>query len=146
VTNNSQLPPVPKQRPRAACVFVLDADGRVLAVTIDDDAADDAATNPGAYEWGLPGGSCEDHERPEDAAVRECFEETGYVIAGLHPVHVQAQCGCVSYGFVAHIVAAEVTAPRRAPGEGVAAWVDPELLLRGKYAAFNRAVQAKVLG
>lgn len=30
-------------------------------------------------QWDIPGGTVEKGESPEDAAVRECFEETGFV-------------------------------------------------------------------
>jgi 8-oxo-dGTP pyrophosphatase MutT (NUDIX family) len=36
----------------------------------------DAETN----YWALPGGAVDPHERPADAAVRECLEETGLLV------------------------------------------------------------------
>jgi 8-oxo-dGTP pyrophosphatase MutT (NUDIX family) len=30
--------------------------------------------------WSLPGGAVDPHEQPADAAVRECFEETGLLV------------------------------------------------------------------
>jgi 8-oxo-dGTP pyrophosphatase MutT (NUDIX family) len=30
--------------------------------------------------WVLPGGAVDPHERPADAAVRECLEETGLLV------------------------------------------------------------------
>ena len=50
----------------AVSTLVSDADGRVLLVY---------ETDPDA--WSTPGGSIEVDERPEDAARREVFEETG---------------------------------------------------------------------
>ena len=50
----------------AVSTLVSDADGRVLLVYETDPEA-----------WSTPGGSVEVDERPEDAARREVFEETG---------------------------------------------------------------------
>ena len=148
--NNHNLPAVPASPPLAACVFVMDAEGQVLAVTLEEgpdlEGHADPAKHPDMFTWGLPGGGVERNESPAVAAVRECFEETGYVVADLFPVHVAINDRHLSHCFVARVVAAEAGAPRPAPGEGVAAWVDPACLLGGPYAQFNRAVQAKVLG
>src|ERR1041385_2823137 len=51
----------------AACVFLRREDGKVLAVSREQDL-----TN-----IGFPGGKCEDGENPLYTAARELFEETG---------------------------------------------------------------------
>jgi ADP-ribose pyrophosphatase YjhB (NUDIX family) len=50
-------------------VHLFDADGRMLLVRQRDGG-----------EWTTPGGLIEPDERPTDAAVRELWEETGFVL------------------------------------------------------------------
>jgi 8-oxo-dGTP pyrophosphatase MutT (NUDIX family) len=50
----------------AASISVFDSSGRLLL-------REDAETGL----WTLPGGAIDPNEHPADAAVRECFEETG---------------------------------------------------------------------
>ena len=152
--NNDQLPHL-EQYLRAACLFVIRADGLVLGVTVETSLADiagiktHAAHAPSHYTWGTPGGGCEGLESPDDCARRELYEETGYVAGSLVPVHVAIHTSksgkkVLTSGYMAHVVAQDALAPRGAPGEGFAAWVAPQYLLRGPYATFNAAVLAKV--
>jgi 8-oxo-dGTP pyrophosphatase MutT (NUDIX family) len=53
----------------AACVAIIDGQGRLLM-------GKEAETGL----WVLPGGALDPKERPADAAIRECFEETGLLI------------------------------------------------------------------
>lgn len=53
----------------AAIVF---HDGKVLL--------ERRAIEPGHGRWGIPGGMMESGEQPEEACIRELFEETGYHI------------------------------------------------------------------
>src|SRR5262249_31374514 len=53
----------------AVSISVLDDEGRLLF-------GRDAESG----FWTLPGGAIDPHEHPADAAVRECFEETGLVV------------------------------------------------------------------
>jgi 8-oxo-dGTP pyrophosphatase MutT (NUDIX family) len=53
----------------AASVSVFDRSGRLLL-------GEDAETGL----WTLPGGAIDPNEHPADAAVRECFEETGLLV------------------------------------------------------------------
>jgi len=156
--NNTDLPQL-HQPFRAGCAFVLRADGKVLGVTLETEVAiadpsygaysRPACTHPGSYTWGLPGGGCEGLEGPEDCARRELYEETGYVAGSMIPVHVAVNLSSsgkkvITSCYVAHVVAADAAAPRRAPGEGFAVWVDPGQLLDGPYHKFNAAVLAKL--
>jgi ADP-ribose pyrophosphatase YjhB (NUDIX family) len=52
-----------------ASIFIFDPEGRILL-------AEDADTGL----WSTPGGVIDPGEIPADAAVRECFEETGLII------------------------------------------------------------------
>jgi 8-oxo-dGTP pyrophosphatase MutT (NUDIX family) len=53
----------------AASISVFDSSGRLLL-------GEDAETGL----WTLPGGAIDPNEHPADAAVRECFEETGLLV------------------------------------------------------------------
>jgi len=53
----------------AAAISVFDGDDRLLL-------GQDAETGL----WTLPGGAVDPNEHPADAAVRECFEETGLLV------------------------------------------------------------------
>jgi 8-oxo-dGTP pyrophosphatase MutT (NUDIX family) len=53
----------------AVSISIFDAEGRLL---LGKDAEMDC--------WTLPGGAVDPSEQPADAAVRECFEETGLLV------------------------------------------------------------------
>jgi 8-oxo-dGTP diphosphatase len=53
-----------------AAAVVFDEEGRVLLVK----------ENYGKHRWSLPGGAIESDETPEEAALRETYEETGTVV------------------------------------------------------------------
>lgn len=52
---------------RVASYVLAIRDGKVLVIE-----------SPAVSRWELPGGMVEPHERVLDAAIRECWEETGY--------------------------------------------------------------------
>jgi 8-oxo-dGTP pyrophosphatase MutT (NUDIX family) len=53
----------------AAAVSVFDEDGRILLVRLADTGS-----------WAVPGGAIDPNELPAEAAVRECWEETGVLV------------------------------------------------------------------
>lgn len=55
-----------------AAAVIFDAEGRILLVKL---------TYQRQHPWGLPGGSLDYGETPEDATLREVREETGWRIA-----------------------------------------------------------------
>jgi len=48
-------------------------------VTVDDDGHVLLGRYPGPDTWTVPGGVIDPGEQPADAAVRECYEETGII-------------------------------------------------------------------
>ncbi len=63
----------------AACVAVQNTRGEVLLIT-------SKRYITGRTEWELPAGRVEDGETPEQAARRECMEETGCTLQSLTPL------------------------------------------------------------
>lgn len=118
---------------RAVCCLLVDSNGRILGVSRGADTE----------EFGMPGGKVEPNETLEVAAVRETFEETGYVIAAPQAVYtafVPGETNFICTTFVAQVVAAAPDAPRSVPFEGVVAWVNPLVLANGPFAEYNRAL------
>jgi ADP-ribose pyrophosphatase YjhB (NUDIX family) len=78
----------------------------------------------------LPGGLMKSHETPEEALVREVFEETGYRVTpvALIAVHSNPQCDprfpCLLLAYHTRIVGGR----QRASAEGRAIWRSPDRL------------------
>lgn len=85
-------------------------------------------------DWGLPGGSVETDEVPEQAAVRETKEETGVDVLELRKLDAIEYRGRVVHAFLATRVAGDP----RASEEGAVGWVTWDQLGRGTYGDYNR--------
>ena len=118
---------------RAVCCLLMDKDGKILAISRGENTD----------EMGMPGGKVQPDESLEIAAVRETFEETGYVVAAPEPVYtafVPGEINTICTVFVAHVVAQAPDAPRSIPFEGIVKWVEPIVLVKGPFGEYNRAL------
>ena len=96
------------------------------------------AGKPLAGFWEFPGGRVEQHESPADAAVRECFEETGLDVSVVRPypvVDYQYEHGPVRLFFFA----CRLQDPRRAP-KSPFRWVARRDLSQLEFPPANRNV------
>jgi mutator protein MutT len=88
--------------------------------------------------WEFPGGKVETNETPEQAAVRECWEETGFDVrvVAAYPVHVQHyDHGSVELRFFACSLLGESVTPRAGFH-----WVRREQLAELDFPAGNRGI------
>jgi 8-oxo-dGTP pyrophosphatase MutT (NUDIX family) len=117
----------------AACVLIV-RDGLVLAVSRKHDHT----------AFGLPGGSVDPGETAKAAAARELREETGFVVSegDLVLIHEGPVHDADERGDVPTFWAPDPGGEPRTSEEGVVAWVDWEVLVRGPYAAYNAKVRA----
>ncbi len=81
--------------------------------------------------WALPGGNIEKGETPQQAAIRETYEETGYHVEVGRFVgeYHRPQMPDVRYVFRAHVVGG--TPITRGPETVQVAWFDPARLPKG---------------
>lgn len=119
--------------PRAAGVLIEDTKGNVLGFLRSD------PQRPGVA---LPCGGVDPGERDEDAAKRECLEETGYTVE-LYPNPFQSIEK--RDGVVTTIYRAKIVGARRPPThthEGEPQWVPRNTLLMGPYGDYNARMLA----
>jgi 8-oxo-dGTP pyrophosphatase MutT (NUDIX family) len=108
----------------AACCLVLRDDGKVLAVSRKDDPT----------LWGMIGGKVDPGETPEEAAARECKEETGLTAVHLNQVFEQQD----DDGFTTTTFACQVEGEINTDEAGVVKWVDIETLISDQTSPFVR--------
>ena len=113
----------------AASVLIEGAGGRILGVSRKDNSDD----------WGLPGGKAEPGEEPIQAAIRECFEETGVVVRASHLTEI-FRGPARTPGRVMIVYRAEDWSKHGEPqpGEGKVDWIQWEDLERGSFGDFHK--------
>ncbi len=85
-------------------------------------------------DFGLPGGKVDDTDATdEEAAARECLEETGIVITNLREIY-RGDCA----GDLAATYTGDWTGePKAQPGEPECQWVTAEVLMKGCFGSYN---------
>jgi 8-oxo-dGTP pyrophosphatase MutT (NUDIX family) len=119
-----------KNKITSSCVLIpnLLNDGTILMVSRKNDK----------NSFGLPGGKVEPNESSVDAAIRECYEETGIVIKSenlflIFVDNVDEHC-CATY-FCAKYDDSNMTPE---PNGGLVKWDNFEVLFEGKFADYNK--------
>lgn len=107
---------------KSACIILINPNGdkSFLAMTRKTDH----------HDIGFPGGRIEPNEVPVDAAVRECFEETGILVEkeSLIPVHSSIAKSVECFTFLAStMVGGELIQKSH---EGMPMWVNIHMFLK----------------
>lgn len=123
---------------RQIAIAVVEHEGRFLI------GQRPAGTDLAGY-WEFPGGKIEPGETAEQAAVRECREETGLAVepSGVYPRHIESYAhGTVELHFVACRLAEDIS---RAGG-GRFQWVERRALAGYAFPAGNRELLRLLTG
>lgn len=121
----SELKKLASQDVFAACVLVVNDDGKILAVSRKNDPSD----------FGLPGGKIDPGEKPIEAAARELEEETGLKVSNLTPIFTHQAAGKLCTTFTG-----SVEGDINTNETGIIQWVEPEILTRGSFGDYNQAL------
>jgi ADP-ribose pyrophosphatase YjhB (NUDIX family) len=86
--------------------------------------------------WSIPFGKADPDEAPNETAIRECLEETGFKVIILdHKPFIDFVGQLLCYTFLAEIVGG--TQLEYKENEGYCEFIDPKLLLTGGYVEYN---------
>ncbi len=91
-------------------------------------------------DWALAGGKVDPEETEEEAAVRECFEETGIRIWNLREVYR----GLVGPDQGVTFMCDWEGQPMNQPGEPACRWITREELVGGCFGVYNSELLAAV--
>ena len=109
---------------RAAGILFKSPEGRVLLLRRSGEGDAEG-------QWGTPGGKIEDGETPEQAAVRECFEEMKYRAGHAGTLHSRRIKDGVDYTtFLRHVD--DEFVPVLNAEHTAYAWIKPEDVLNGQ--------------
>ncbi len=110
--------------PKAFGVSILILkDGKILAVARRNDP----------NMWGMPGGKVDEGETEKEAAIRECYEETGLRICNLKEVIRRSVGTDTGVTFTCEYDGE----PSTQLDEPECAWKDPEVLMTGIFGDYN---------
>jgi 8-oxo-dGTP diphosphatase len=126
----------PKSKPpRAACTVVLSPSRTlVLAVSRKDDRT----------KFGLPGGKVDPGETVRQCAVRETHEETGLLVHVVRKVFDGLCEGEVPHDTACYLAMAEDWSGETKES-GKVEWVSWDVLFRGPFSKYNRAVYDELM-
>ena len=112
---------------KVAATAVIVKDGLVLSVLRKSSA-----------KYGLPGGKCEELEAPEQAMIREVFEETGLKVHKYDFIWKRTEKSDTTedhYDCFVYYVE-DFSGDIKSSDEGKAEWITHDLLFSEKYGAF----------
>lgn len=116
-----EINPVDQSIPQASVIYVRKGN-KILAVSRGADLTD----------MNMPGGGVELGEDPQDAAIRELWEETGIIAHELVPIYTKDVGGRIIHAFKAISWGGNL----RSSHEGKAEWVSPQTIRSSRHGDF----------
>ena len=112
----------------AVCALIYGPNGGIISVSRKDDHD----------SWGLIGGKVDEGETPEEALLRETFEETGLKITGYEKIFERRDGNLICYTYLC-VADGEITTDNEiSEAKGIVKEVTWDELFAGSFGNYNR--------